>query len=114
MPRTKTTWLKGKPGGPGRPRKTEEEKRAARIRRAAEYDFKQECLAAMPIATDQLIADLEAKKLRGGELVRTVEMLRDSTYGKPPQTIQGAGGGPLIATFTGILQTIDVGKTEKL
>lgn len=100
--------------GPGRRRLTPEQKREARLKRAAEYDFKEECRALLPIATDQLLEQLAAKKFKTGELVRVSEMLRDSVHGKPAQTLQGPGGGPLVGSFTMLLATVDGAKVEKL
>ncbi len=112
---TRTSFSKAHPRpGPGRRKMTEEEKRVARIKRAAEYDYKLECRALLPIATDQLQDELEKKKFKGVELMRVYETLRDTAHGKPAQTIQGAGGGPLVVSFTQILAQVDGGATEKI
>lgn len=93
---------------------TEEEKRQARIRRAAEYDFKMECRALLPLATDQLERRLVAGRMKDTDALRALEILRDTVHGKPPQTLQAPGGGALTTSFSVILQQIDGTRTEKL
>lgn len=111
---TRTTWKKGKPGGPGRPRMTEEEKRKARMQRAIDYDYKQELRAAMPLAVDEIIRRLDKRSMKDGDLVRTFGEIRDSLHGKPAQVISGPDGGPLVGTFVAMLGQIDGAKAEKL
>jgi hypothetical protein len=117
MPRTKTSFGPDNPPpkSPGRPRLTDEAKRKARLQRAVDYDFKQECRAMLPIATDQLLDELAKGNLRKkGELLRTVEVLRDSVHGKPAQAITGPDGGPLAFTFAQLVASVDGGKKEKI
>ena len=116
MARTKTTFGPGRPPpkSPGRPRLTEEQKRLARLKRAAEYDYKKELSLLFPIAIDQIAEAFNSGEFKGSDRLRAAEMIRDSVHGKPAQTIQGPGGGPLIGSFTLILKNIEAGKTEKL
>lgn len=113
---TRTSFSKDNPRpGPGRKKMSEEEKRKARIQRAAEYDFKQECRAMLPIATDQLLEELSKGNLKKkGELLRVVEVLRDSVHGKPAQVVSGPDGGPLVFSFAQLVATVDGGKKEKI
>ena len=112
---TSTSFSKANPRpGPGRRKMTEEEKRQARIRRAVEYDFKMECRALLPLATDQLEKRLVAGRMKDTDALRALEILRDTVHGKPPQTLQAPGGGALTTSFSVILQQIDGTRTEKL
>ena len=114
--RSKTTFGPDNPPpkSPGRPRMTEEKRREAALRRAVEYDFKLECQRLLPIAVDQVEKHLTKGHFKPRETVDVLETLRDSVHGKPAQTIQSPGGGPLVGSFTVMLQHIDGAKNEKL
>lgn len=112
---TRTSFSKENPRpGPGRKKMTDQEKREARLRRAVEYDYKKELAALFPIAIDQLAKALDKGEFKKGDRLRAVEMIRDTLHGKPAQTFQSPGGGPLIGSFTVMLQQIDGAKVEKL
>lgn len=93
---------------------TEQQKADARAKRAVDYDYKEHLRRLLPIATDELESRLVKKKLSNGDLIRVSEMARDTLHGKPAQTIQGPGGGPLVGSFTMLLATVDGAKVEKL
>lgn len=100
--------------GPGRPKLTDEAKRLAMAKRAAEYDLKEECRKMLPLVTDGIIEGLEKGEFKGAARVHAMEALRDTAHGRPAQTIQGSGGGPLVITFTQLLGKVDGGKDERL
>lgn len=115
MPKTKTSFSKENPKpGPGRPRLSAEQKRAARLKRAVDYDYKEHLRSLLPIATDQLEKRLIKGQMDDSNVIRASEMMRDTVYGKPAQTIQGPGGGPLVGSFTMLLASVDGAKVEKL
>lgn len=116
MPKTRTSFGPGNPPpkSPGRPRTTAEQKWKWRIEQAAKRDYKEECRALLPIATDRIAARLERDSLKDGDLIRVTEVMRDSVHGKPPQAITGAGGGPLAFSFAQLVASVDGGKTQKI
>lgn len=93
---------------------TEEEKRKARLQRAVDYDFKQECRALLPLATDRLEKRLSKDTMKDTDLLRSVELLRDSVHGKPAQALTGPDGGPLVFSFAQLVQNVDGAKREKI
>lgn len=112
---TSTSFSKENPRpGPGRKKMTDDEKRLARLKRAAEYDYKRECAALMPLALDQIAVELEKKKLGKNDLLRVFESMRDSVHGRPAQTLQGPDGGPLVVSFQQMVAKVDGGKVEKI
>lgn len=112
---TKTSFSKQNPRpGPGRKKLTEEQLREARLKRAVDYDYKAHLRSLLPLATDQIEEKLVKKKFKEAELIRVSEMMRDTLHGKPAQTLQGPGGGPLVGSFTMLLATVDGAKVEKL
>mgnify|MGYP001550644056 CR=1 FL=1 len=115
MAKSRTTFSKENPRpGPGRKRLTEEQKRLARLQRAVDYDYKAHLRSLLPIATDLIEKRLIAGTMEDSNVIRASEMMRDTVHGKPAQTIQGPGGGPLVGTFAVLLGTIDGAKVEKL
>lgn len=112
---TPTSFSKANPRpGPGRKRLTEAQKREARLKRAVDYDYKEHLRQLLPIATDELERRLIKGKLADGDLIRVSEMARDTLHGRPAQTLQGPGGGPLVGSFTMLLASVDGAKVEKL
>jgi hypothetical protein len=115
----KTTFRKGAKPGPGRPRKTAVMRATEKIiKRYAEQNaetFKEACDNLLPKALSRVQKIIKAEEPSTGasSQVRAFEALRDSVYGKPPQAITGAGGGPLIQSFIQILNVTDGSKMEK-
>lgn len=115
MAKSSTTFSKENPRpGPGRRKLTEAQAREARLQRAADYDYKKELAALFPIVTDQLAECLAKKGFKSGELVHVYETVRDTLHGKPAQTLQGPGGGPLVGSFAVLLASVDGTRGEKL
>lgn len=110
---------KGKPGGPGRPKETMEQRVAKqeirRFVRQRAATFLEACDALLPKAIDRVDELLERKGARHQDAhLRALEKLGDRVLGKPPQAITGAGGGPLVVSFQQILAGVDGAKDEKI
>ena len=110
---------KGNPGGPGRPRKTAAEKQRDRlIRTYAKQEaesFKQACENLLPMSLARAQEILERTgTAREGSHIRLLDILADRVHGRPPIAITGAGGGPILASFTQLLTKVDGANTEKL
>lgn len=113
---TSTSFSKENPRpGPGRKKLSDEEKRKARLQRAVDFDFKQECRALLPLATERVAELLEKKReMKPADATRVFEVLRDSVHGKPAQAITGPDGGPLAFTFAQLVANVDGAKKEKI
>lgn len=121
MPKTYKPW-QFKPGaraGPGRPRKTETEKEAAKVlHRYAKQkadSFKAALDNILPLAVDRVHEIVAKRSLKmAANHLRAFELVSDRVFGKPPQAITGAQGGPLVVSFQQILGKVDGGKRERL
>ena len=110
---------KGNPGGPGRPPKNPLQKAIDKeIRDYAKQhaaSFKEACENLLPLAVARVHEALERKgKTRENAHLRAMDLLADRVYGRPPQAITGAGGGPLVVSFEQLLKEVDGSKTEKM
>lgn len=113
-------FIKGGAPGPGRKKQTPLGRARGKlvktfIEQEAE-SFKEACGNLLPLAMSRVRDVLEKKdKKLSGHHIRATEMLRDSVFGRPPQAITGAGGGPFVATFTQLLgEKVDGARHEKL
>lgn len=88
------------------------------IKRYAEQNaetFKEACDNLLPKALSRVQKIVKTAEPKAGAHVhvRALEVLADRVYGKPPQAITGAGGGPLLVSFQQILAGIDGASVEK-
>lgn len=119
MPRSSTTFKKGKPPGPGRPRKNPIIVQADKIIKkyaAQQADtFLEACEHLLPKAVERVGEIVEKKGMaHAGHHLRATELLADRLYGKSAQAITGAGGGPLLVSFQQVLGHVDGAKKEKI
>jgi len=113
---------KGCKPGPGRPKGSkknpiirETEKIIKRYAKQRADTFLEAVESLMPAAVERVG---EVVKRKGAEHapqhLRALELLADRLYGRPAQAITGAGGGPLLVSFTQVLAGVDGDKKEKL
>ncbi len=129
MPRSSTTFTKENPRpGPGRPGYGHPKRIAKEAERKAveevAYDLKARLVAILPtvvsnIETIVAQAKKKAKEAKNADAidgtlhVRLLDSIGDRLYGKPPQAITGSGGGPLLVSFTQLVDRVDGNKQEK-
>jgi hypothetical protein len=106
--RNRTTFVKGGdiPKSPGRPKRN--------LPPVEGYDFKANCAQLMPLAMKRVQELLENRRTAPAIKMRAADFLADRLYGRPPQAITGAGGGPLLVSFTQILSGVDGARHERL
>lgn len=106
MPRTRGTFVKGGPipKSPGRPPTP----------KLSGYDFKADAARLLPLAMKRIERLLRTRDTESALIVRIAENLADRVHGRPSQSITGANGGPLLLSFTQIVQGVDGAKAEKL
>lgn len=114
------SFQKGKPKpGPGRPRKTPEQKATEKLQlayaRQNAASFIEACEKLLPRALNKLdkLIDSNCGWRAMAAHIRIVEVLSDRIYGRPAQAITGAHGGPLVVSFVQIIDRIDGGAVER-
>ena len=95
MPRSRGTFVKGGkiPKSPGRPRLTQEQKEAHKLKRefARQHadTFRQACESLLPKAVDRVGETLDAVGIENAHAhIRAFEALRDTVHGRPRQTTE--------------------------
>ena len=78
------------------------------------FDLKAEFAKALPDGVRACAKILREKTATPALKVKVTEMMADRLYGRPPMAITGSAGGPLLVSFTQILEGIAGDRQEKL